>query len=545
MQEATTAAPGRLNSQMEFVRPSINYPVHPYGELLTRTVEKFPENTALVFKDISLTYRELEALTNSFANALIQLGVKQGDRVCLFMTNRPEFVISWFAIARIGATISPMNPSYKEREVAYQLGNSEAVGVVVQHDLLPLVQAAMPDAPHLKLIITAGPGQVANSEGTHSFAELVKNHPPTAPARPNVGWDDLLALPYSSGTTGLPKGVMLSHQNLVCNAYQMVACSRMTFNDRFMLFLPFYHIYGTMLMGSAILSGGMAVLMERFEPVECMRLIKMHRISLFYAVPPVLVMLTNWPLLKEQDLSSIRHVMSGAAPLAPEVARRFQQMTGVTVLQGYGLTEAAPLTHINPVYDEKLIKPETVGLPVHDTEQKIVDIETGEKELGVGEVGELIVRGPQVMQGYLKAPDATAATLRGGWLFTGDIGSMDEEGYVIITDRKKEMIKYKGFGIAPAEIEALLFEHPAVADAAVIPKLDPEAGEIPKAFVVLKADADDITPEELVKWANGKLAGYKNLREVEFIDAIPKNASGKLLRRVLKDRERAKLNPPG
>ena len=541
MQEATIAAPGRVNSQMEFVRPSINYPVHPYDEFLTQTAQKFPENTALIFKDISLTYRELEALTNSFANALIQLGVKQGDRVCLFMTNRPEFIISWFAVARIGATISPMNPSYKEREVAYQLGNSEAVGVVVQNELLPLVQAAMPDAPNLKLIITAGPGQAANSEGTHSFAELVKSQPPTAPARPNIGWQDLLALPYSSGTTGLPKGVMLSHQNLVCNAYQMTACSRMTFNDRFMLFLPFYHIYGTMLMGSAVLSGGTAVIMERFEPVECMRLIKMHKISLFYAVPPVLVMLTNWPLLKDQNLSSIRHVMSGAAPLAPEVARRFQQMTGVRVLQGYGLTEAAPLTHINPVYDESLIKAETVGLPVHDTEQKIVDIETGEKELGVGEVGELIVRGPQVMQGYLKAPDATASTLRGGWLFTGDIGWMDEEGYVIISDRKKEMIKYKGFGIAPAEIEALLFEHPAVADAAVIPKPDEEAGEIPKAFVVLKPDAD-ITPEELVRWANGKLAGYKNLREVEFIDAIPKNASGKLLRRVLKERERAKLN---
>ncbi|OJV91484.1 MAG: hypothetical protein BGO39_21770 [Chloroflexi bacterium 54-19] len=527
---------------MEFVRPSINYPVHPYDELLTRTVQKFPENTALVFKDISLTYRELDGLVNSFANALLELGVKQGDRVCLFMTNRPEFIVSWFAIARIGATISPMNPSYKEREVAYQLSNSEAVGIVVQNELLPLVQAAMPDAPNLRLIITAGPGQAANADGTYSFAKLVKSHPSTPPAKPEIGWDDLLALPYSSGTTGLPKGVLLSHRNLVCNAYQMVGSSRININDNLMLFLPFYHIYGTMLMGSGILAGAKAVLMERFEPVECMRLIKAHKITLFYSVPPVLVMLTNWPLLKEQDLSSIRHVMSGAAPLAPEVARRFQQMTGVTVLQGYGLTEASPLTHINPVYDERLIKTETVGLPVHDTEQKIVDIETGEKELGPGEVGELIVRGPQVMQGYWNAPEATAATLRNGWLFTGDIGSMDEEGYVIISDRKKEMIKYKGFGIAPAEIEALLFEHPAVADVAVIPKPDEEAGEIPKAFVVLRATADPITPDDLVKWANGKLAGYKNLREVEFIDAIPKNPSGKLLRRVLKDRERAKLN---
>ncbi|MDB5078493.1 MAG: 4-coumarate--CoA ligase family protein [Chloroflexi bacterium] len=540
MQEATNVAPGRVHSQFEFVRPPINYPVHPYDELLTQSAQRFPENTALVFKDISLTYRELEALTNSFANALLGLGIKQGDRVCILMTNRPEFIISWFAVARIGATISPMNPSYKEREVAYQLSNSEAVGVVVQNELLPLVQSALSDAPNLKHIITAGPGRPANPGASHSFAELVKNHPPTAPARPEIGWDDLLALPYSSGTTGLPKGVMLSHKNLVSNAYQMTACSRITFNDRLMLFLPFYHIYGTMLMGSGILSGGISILMERFEPVECMRLIQKYKVSLFYSVPPVLVMLTNWPLLKQQDLSSIRHVMSGAAPLAPEVARRFQETTGVLVLQGYGLTEASPLTHINPVYDERLVKLETVGLPIHDTEQKIVDIETGEKELAVGEVGELIVRGPQVMQGYWKAPEATAATLRNGWLYTGDIAALDEEGYVIISDRKKEMIKYKGFGIAPAELEALLFEHPAVADAAVIPKADEEAGEVPKAYVVLKAGNEQVTPQELVQWANGKLAGYKNLKEVEFIDAIPKNPSGKILRRILKEREREK-----
>jgi long-chain acyl-CoA synthetase len=543
MQEANTAAPGRLNSQMEFMRPSLNYPVHPYDELLTRTAQRFPENTALVFKDISLTYRELEALTNSFAHALLQLGIKQGDRVCILMTNRPEFIISWFAIARIGATISPMNPSYKEREVAYQLGNSEAVGIVVQNELLPLVQAALPDAPNLKHIITAGPGQPANPGDNRPFAELLKGQPPTTPDRPTIGWNDLLALPYSSGTTGLPKGVMLSHQNLVCNAYQMAACSRLTPDDKLMLFLPFYHIYGTMLMGAGILAGARAVLMERFEPNECMRLIQQHKVTLFYAVPPVLVMLSNWPMLKDYDLSSIRHVMCGAAPLAPEVARRFQQASGVLVLQGYGLTEASPLTHINPVYDERLIKPETVGLPVHDTEQKIVDIETGEKELGVGEVGELIVRGPQVMQGYWKAPESNAATLRNGWLYTGDIGEIDPEGYVIISDRKKEMIKYKGFGIAPAELEALLFEHPAVADAAVVPKPDREAGEIPKAFVVLKPGNENVTPEELVAWANGKLAGYKNIKEVEFIDAIPKNPSGKILRRILKEREREALNP--
>lgn len=535
-----TAKAARLHSQIELFRPALDYPEHLYDEFLTRTAQRYPENVAVVFKDVNITYREMEALTNSFANALLGLGLKKGDRVCLLMTNRPEFTISWNAVARIGAVISPMNPSYKEREVAYQLDNSDAVAVVVQNELLPLVEAVRSELPNLRHIITAGGGPLASSGSSLSFKQLVQSHAPTPPARPDVTMDDLLALPYSSGTTGLPKGVMLTHRNLVCNAYQMTACSRLNYDDRMMLFLPFYHIYGTMLMGSGVMAGATAVLMERFEPVECMRLVKEHKISLFYAVPPVLVMLTNWPQLKEHDLSSIRHIMCGAAPLAPEVGRRFEQMTGVLVLQGYGLTEAAPLTHINPVYDNRLIKPETIGLPVHNTLQKIVDLETGEKELGLGETGELLVQGPQVMQGYWKAPEATAATLRNGWLYTGDIGYMDEEGYIIISDRKKEMIKYKGFGIAPAELEALLFEHPAVADAAVIPKPDEEAGEVPKAFVVLKA-GQNLTSQELVEWANGKLAGYKTIREVEFLDAIPKTASGKILRRVLKQQEREKM----
>jgi long-chain acyl-CoA synthetase len=229
--------------------------------------------------------------------------------------------------------------------------------------------------------------------------------------------------------------------------------------------------------------------------------------------------------------------MCGAAPLAPEVGRRFQQLTGVRVVQGYGLTEAAPLTHLNPVYSDELNVLESVGLPAHDTEQKVVDIETGAQELGVGEVGEICVRGPQVMRGYWKAPEATAAAIRGGWLHTGDIGYIDENGYVFIQDRKKEMIKFKGFGIAPAEIEALLFEHPGVADVAVIGKPDEEAGELPKAFVVRKADYTNLTAEELLEFASGRLAKYKNVQEVEFIDAIPKTASGKILRRVLKEQE--------
>lgn len=536
----TIAAP-RLHSQPELFRPSLDYPKHLYDEILTRTTQRFPENTAVIFKDVRLTYREMESLTNSLANALLDLGIGKGQKVCLFMTNRPEFIIGWNAVARVGAVVSPMNPSYKEREVAYQLTNSEAVAILVQNELLPLVQAVRSEAADLKHVITVGPGQPQDSTGTVSFRELVQSHSSNPPPRPDIGWDDLVALPYSSGTTGLPKGVMLSQKNLVCNTYQFAATTRMKYDDKVMLFLPFYHIYGTMLMGGTVMGGATSVIMERFDPVESLRLVQAEKITLFYAVPPVLVMLTNWPQLKDYNLTTIRHVMCGAAPLAPEVGRRFEQLTGVQVVQGYGLTEAAPLTHLNPVYDSRLVKPETVGLPIHDTLQKVVDIETGETELGPGETGEIIIAGPQVMQGYWKAPEATAATLRNGWLYTGDIGSIDEEGYVTITDRKKEMIKYKAFGIAPAELEALLFEHPGVADAAVIPKPDEEAGEVPKAFVVLKSGHENLTAPELLAWANGKLAGYKTIREVEFIAAIPKTASGKILRRVLKEQERQKM----
>jgi long-chain acyl-CoA synthetase len=278
--------------------------------------------------------------------------------------------------------------------------------------------------------------------------------------------------------------------------------------------------------------------MERFEPTECLRLIQEQRVTLLYAVPQILSTLLNWPQLNEYDLRTVRHVMCAAAPVSAELARRFQEVTNVPVVTSFGLTESGPAATFQPVYDQRLVKVETSGLPANDTRLKIVDIETGQRELGVGEEGEILIQGPQVMQGYWKAPEATAEALRNGWLYTGDIGWLDEEGYVSITDRKKEMIKVKGFSVAPAQIEALLLEHPAVADVAVVGKPDEEAGEVPKAFVVLKAGHENLRAEELMAWANGKLATYKNVREIEFVDAVPRNPSGKILRRVLKELER-------
>jgi long-chain acyl-CoA synthetase len=328
---------------------------------------------------------------------------------------------------------------------------------------------------------------------------------------------------------------MLSHRNLVSNNIQCTSAGRITDRDVLLLFLPFYHIYGTMLMGASVASGATMCIMERFDADTALALTARHRVTLFYAVPPVLLALTMRPDLPQHDLSSVRYIMSGAAPLPPELGRRMEALTGVRVLQGYGLTEASPITHMNPIDNPDLVRLDSVGWHVSDQEERIVDADDPSKELPAGEIGELLVRGPHVMQGYWNAPEETARALRDGWLHTGDIARKDEQGFVYIVDRKKEMIKYKGFGIAPAELEALLHEHPAIADCAVVPRKDADAGEIPCAFVVLRAGAS-VTATDVMQFVAGRVAGYKQVRAVEFITEIPKNPSGKILRRVLRER---------
>src|SRR5436309_6096315 len=316
-----------------FLRPPLDYPPVPYDRLLSHGAERHPENVAVVFRDASLTYRELDALTNRFTRALARLGVGKGDRVCLLTTNCPEYVIAFYAIARIGAVASPTNPSYREREIEYQLNDTEAVAIVAHADLLPLVDAVRARATCLRHVIVIGPGRPQASL-VRGFTELIADEAATPPGPLDIREDELVALPYSSGTTGFPKGVMISHRNLVTNNIQFVACIRLRESDRLMIFLPFYHIYGTMLMGAAIHAGATCVLMERFEPVECLQLVQRHRVTLFFVVPPVLLMLSNWPDLAQYDLSSLRVTMVGAAPVAPELSRRFRQLTGVPVLQG-------------------------------------------------------------------------------------------------------------------------------------------------------------------------------------------------------------------
>jgi len=522
----------------ELFRPPVDFPDVPYDHLLRRAAERNPDGPAIIYHDLMLTYREVVSMVNSIANGLYRLGLKKDDHICLFTTNRPEYTITFIAAATIGVVVSPMNPAYKEREIAYQLENSEAKGLLIQRELVPLLQIvlARQSLPNLKHIIVTGDSVPEGLPHAIPFAQLLRESSPRRPEPVEINGDDLVALPYSSGTTGFPKGTMLTHRNLVSNNLQFTTALRTSFTDVALLFLPFYHIYGVMLTGSFLACGGTQIVMERFDLLQSLELCEKHKVTYYFAVPPIVLALANAPV----DLSkmkTVKYVFSGAAPLPLDPARKLQDKSGIQVVQGYGLTEASPLTHAQPG-DPALVRLDAVGMPTHNTEQKIVDLETGERELPPGEDGEIIIRGPQIMKGYWKAPEETARALRNGWLYTGDIGHVDADGYTYIVDRKKEMIKYKGFGIAPAELESLLMEHPAVMDSAVIGVPDDEAGELVKGFVVIR-QGHSATAEEILAFANGKLAGYKKIHMVEFIDVIPKVASGKILRRELKEREKA------
>src|SRR5215469_11749987 len=536
-QERTPNMSGKMVAP-ELFRPPVDFPDVPYDHLLRMAAYRNPDRPAIIYHDLILTYREVVSMVNCIANGLLNLGLTKGDRLCLFTLNRPEYTITFIAAASVGIVVSPMNPAYKEREIAYQLENSEAKAILIQRELLPLLELVLNQKtfPNLKHVIVTGERVPEGMPEAIPFGRLLRESSPKQPAHVEISGDDLLALPYSSGTTGFPKGTLLSHRNVTSNNLQFTTALRVDITDVALIFLPFYHIYGVMLTGSFLACGGTQIIMERFDLLQSLELCEKHNVTYYFAVPPIVLALANAPV----DLSrmkTVKYVFSGAAPLPMDPALKLQEKTGIRVVQGYGLTEASPLTHSQPG-DPSLFRLDSVGLPVHNTEQKIVDLETGERELPAGEDGEIIIRGPQIMQGYWKAPEETARALRDGWLYTGDIGHADADGYTYIVDRKKEMIKYKGFGVAPAELESLLMEHPAIMDSAVIGVPDDEAGEVPKGFVVLRKGFD-ATPDEIIAFVNGKLAGYKKIHYVEFIDAIPKVASGKILRRELKDREKA------
>ena len=544
------------------VRRHIDYPEVPLYEFLRISAQKYPDKTALIYFDGKMTYKELDVLTDRFAAALADLGVKKGDRVALFLPNTPLFVISYYGALKAGAVVTAMSPLYKEREVEHQLNDSEAETIVLLDLLYPIVEKVWERTklrnvivgslrdymPSFKAFLGSLLGKIPSRHverraNVYFFRELVARYganPPKIEINPK---EDLAALQYTGGTTGISKGAMLTHMNLVSNAVMCKEWLQPREGEEVVLtVLPLFHIYGmTTSMNAPILFAGTMVLLPRFDPVAVLQAIHKYRVTVFCGAPTMYAMLLAHSDLKKYDLTSVRFCISGAAPLPPDVQKKFMEVTGGVLVEGYGLTESSPVTHTNPLdRTMKTVKIGSIGIPWPDTDAKIVDIETGEKELPPGEVGELIVRGPQVMKGYWKMPEETSAVLRDGWLYTGDVGKMDEDGYFYITDRKKDLIKYKGYSVYPRELEDVLYEHPAVKLCGVIGKPDPVAGEIPKAFVVLR-EGMAATEEELMKFVNEKVAPYKAIRELEIRKELPLSAVGKVLRRVLREEELKKM----
>ena len=497
---------------------------------LREVAREVPQKQALLAGDRVMTYADLDASTDRVAAALAKRGVKKGDRVTLFMPNSVEFVLAFYGTLKAGAVVNPINALSKEREVRFQVEDAGATAVLYHEALAPVVDAVRGELPRVGAFAVTG--KTAPS-GVERFDDLVGE---SGRSSVSVGMEDLAALPYTSGTTGFPKGVMLTHRNLTANQQQFFARVPVRRDDIFLNVLPYFHIYAlNLLMTGAISLGATQVIMSRFDMVEYCTLVERHRATVCFIVPPIVLGLAMSPEVEKHDFSSVRFFFTGAAPLAPDPARRMIQRIGKPIIQGYGLTETSPATHANP-FDAAVL--ESIGPVFPGTEDKIVDLETGTRTLANGEVGEICVRGPQIMRGYWNKPQDTADVIRDGWFHTGDVGRRDDKGYVFIVDRKKEFIKYKGFGVGPAEVEAVLCEHPAVADAGVIGKPDEEAGEIPKAFVQLRPNAQ-ATAEELMVFVKERIADYKRVREIEFIDKVPRTASGKILRRELAERERA------
>jgi acyl-CoA synthetase (AMP-forming)/AMP-acid ligase II len=482
----------------------------------------------------TLTYAQLAGAVKQAAGGLAARGFGKGDVLAIYSPNLPEYAVAFHAAATLGGVTTTVNPLYTAGELAAQLGDSGAKLLITVPPFLESAREASRGSEIQEILV------FGEAEGATPFAALLgtETSVPDIEIEPS---NDLVAMPYSSGTTGLPKGVMLTHRNLVANLCQFEAVHRVGADETTIAVLPFFHIYGlVVIMNAAVSRGATVVTMPRFELDQFLQTMQDHRVTRAYVVPPIALALAKHPAVDNYDLSALKIVFCGAAPLGPELSEACAARLGCMVLQGYGMTETSPVTHVIPE-DPGANKPGSIGPPIPLTECRVVDLETGD-DAAAGELGEIWIRGPQVMQGYLNNPRATADTIDDeGWLHTGDIGYADEDGYFFIVDRLKELIKYKGFQVAPAELEAVLVTHPAIGDAAVIPSPDEEAGEIPKAFVVPKAD---VTADEIMAFVAERVAPHKKVRLVEMVEEIPKSPSGKILRRVLIDRERTGTSEP-
>ncbi|MBI3583522.1 MAG: long-chain fatty acid--CoA ligase [Nitrospinae bacterium] len=563
-----------LKKYPDDIPSSIEYPNKTIADLLSDTAKRFPQKRAIIFFGKKINYKELHNLTIKFANALIDMGIKKGDRVAIMLPNCPHEVISYYGVLRIGGVVVQFNPLYSEKEIEHQLNDSGSETIIIldvlypnikyiiskgllkniilcsisdflpfpkniiyrfkeKREMLKRVQHDM-EKDTLSVTLNLFQGQVSH----YTFLKLIKKSPAKL-FNMNVSPDNIALLQYTGGTTGIPKGAILTHRNLAANTIQC----RHWFSkaevgkETFLSVLPFFHIFGmTSSMNLPVYLASSMILLPRFKPLDVLKAIERYRASIFIGVPAMFSAI-NGELRHEKkyNLSSMKFCVSGAAPLPHDMAVRFETLTDVKVIEGYGLTEASPVTHCNPIYGER--KFSSIGIPLPDTECSIVDLITGAK-LQTGEIGEIAIKGPQIMKGYWKNEKETEMILKNGWLFTGDIGRMDEDGYFHIVDRKKEMIISGGYNIYPREIEEFLNKHPKIKESAVIGIHYKLLGEIPKAFIILK-DGESATEDEIISYCKANLTKYKVPKKVEFRKELPKSLIGKILKKVLVEEEKS------
>jgi long-chain acyl-CoA synthetase len=532
-------------------------------EALTRNAQQLPDHTALLYMGKEISFRELEGLVNRLGRALLEMGVRKGDKVAMLLPNIPQIVVAIYATFRIGAVAVMNNPLYTERELEYQLNDSDSKFLVTLDLLLPRAlnlkgktkietiischindYLPFPKKQLFPVVKKQMYRKVEPQKGVSEFLALVKKYS-DAPVENAAGWDDSAAFIYTGGTTGVSKGVMLTHANLSCNVQQFEAWfpDLKKGEQSILAVFPFFHSAGfTAIQNFCIWSGNTDILVPRPEAGTIVEMLKKFKPNFLPAVPTIFVGLLNNEEFRKMDLSFIRGFFSGAAPLAADTIQQLKNLTGATMLEVYGLTETTPIATVTPWGGK--IKPGTVGVPVPSTDVKIVDVETGKEEMKQGIPGEIITKGPQIMKGYYKKPGETAAVLKEGWLYTGDIGFFDEDGYLSIVDRKKDMIIASGYNIYPREIDEILFEHPKILEACAIGVPDAYRGETLKAFIVAKP-GEILTEAEVSQWCKERLAAYKVPKMIEFVGALPKSAIGKILRREVKEMEKRRREAQG
>ncbi|GAX90157.1 long-chain-fatty-acid--CoA ligase [Effusibacillus lacus] len=519
----------------------IEIPVHPVFQLLTNTAAKYPEQTAVRYNDEAYTYRQLKENVDSLAAALANLGLQKGDRAAVMFPNCPQYMIAYYAVLQAGGIVVQVNPHYTEHELKHILQDSGAKWVLTSDEQTGKLLAVRSQTA-IERIILFGPCPDSPDHTLLHAEKLIASCPPCPPQPEIDAKEDVAVLQYTGGTTGRSKGVMLTHYNLVANAYQSYWASSQVLQIPGEVTLgisPLYHVYGmTSCMNVSVLIGGTVILLSGFDRDEVIEIIAKYRPTLFPGVPTMYIALLNHPKSGETDLTCLKVCNCGSAPMPVEVIHQFEAKTGARIVEGYGLSEASPVTHRNPV--QGIRKAGSIGIPLVHTEARIVDLETGGRTLSTGEAGELVVKGPQVMKGYWNNPEETRAALREGWLYTGDIAMMDEDGYYYIVGRKKELIITGGLNVYPKEVEEVLYQHPAVQEAAVVGIPDSYRGEAVKAYVVPK-QGQSVTEEELIDFCRSQLSPYKAPRSVELRSSLPKTTVGKILKRTLVEEERMNM----